>query len=73
MSDLAQKFGWTAVARDPARTIALDSPKGKPLPDAGNEDHWPKTELVIKTREWARGELDDETFNHSMRVFHFGT
>lgn len=73
MSDSAQKFGWTAVPRDPARSIAFDSVKAKPLPDAGDEDHWPTSALVRKTREWARGELDAETFNHSMRVYHFGT
>lgn len=73
MSDQVERYGWTAVARDPRQSVDVGNAKSSPIEHAGSESHWPSSDLVRKTRAWVRDELDDETFHHSMRVYHFGT
>ena len=69
-----EAYGWTAVPRDlptllrtqsqalgPAKTISISSIA---LPD---------TPLAKAVYEYAKKELPIEVFNHSMRVFYYGT
>lgn len=63
--------GWTGVPAD-AGAIFVDQ-ISKPEHLSIEEVKFPGEELVVaKTAEYAKGVLDPETFNHSMRVYYYG-
>jgi cyanamide hydratase len=63
--------GWTAVPRSQSKIIAeLEEPK--PADIDVNEIRVPDSEVARKTYEYAKRELPEKTFNHSMRVYYYG-
>jgi hypothetical protein len=72
MSDKIEEYGWSAVVRDPK--ILLDGKPyiNAPTPILVKDIPFPTDEIVKKVQEYARTELIEQTFNHSMRVYYFG-
>ncbi|KAF1982211.1 cyanamide hydratase [Aulographum hederae CBS 113979] len=71
MSDSITQYGWTAVPRSEEQLLALiDSSNTKPIDIS--DLPFPTGELVDHVMEYAKKELTEETFNHSMRVYHYG-
>lgn len=65
--------GWTAQPRDVS--VFLGDKKGlkKPVPQTVDSITFPTTPLAKAVLEYAKRELREETFNHSMRVYYYGT
>lgn len=68
------KHGWTAVPRD-ANTIFGEKPFiHEPTALSVDEIPFPKDDpLVVKVQEYVKHQLAAPTYNHSMRVYYFGT
>lgn len=66
-----EEYGWAAVPRDRSNIPSKASCEATATP-VEFEAIWPKTEVVKKAEEWAKGRLPKETFNHSLRVYCFG-
>ena len=64
--------GWSPVPRDLDVLLGGKSCIRQPRPITVDEIPLPKTELVEKVTEYVKKELREETFNHSMRVYHYG-
>ena len=73
MSDVIRLYGWAAKPRDPA--VFLDGNKNikEPEPQSVESITLPDSPIAKAVLEHARKELSAETFNHSMRVFYYGT
>jgi hypothetical protein len=73
MGNPTSTHGWTAVPRD--TSILLNGKKNvrDPQPVAVYSLPLPETALAMKVLEYAQKELSKETFNHSMRVYCYGT
>jgi len=73
-----QPFGWTAVPRDPDvllqdhPTASGASPKRDPALTF-EAVPFPTSPLIEKTHEFAKETLSEPTFNHSSRVYIYGT
>ena len=67
-----QKYGWTALPRDP-KILLAGLTTGSQASDFESAAALPDTELVRKSREFVRKHLNEPTFNHSMRVYVYGT
>jgi hypothetical protein len=67
-----EEFGWTAVPRNRSN---IPSAKDADTRAAFviSADIWPNTQVVKKAQEYARKELLRETYNHSLRVYCYGT
>jgi hypothetical protein len=64
--------GWTAVPRSQSKIIAdLEDPK--PANIVVEDIQVPDSDVARKTYEYAKKELPEKTFNHSMRVYYYGT
>lgn len=72
MQDAINAYGWTALPRDPE--IILNGKKNinDPKPQTVNSINLPSTPLAKAVLEFARNELSEQTFNHSMRVYYYG-
>jgi cyanamide hydratase len=71
MSDPLETYGWTAVPRSQSKL--LDSVKPKPATKITTSDITvPSSPVVQKVYEYAKAQLPEQTFNHSMRVFYYG-
>jgi len=69
MSD--DKYGWAAVPRAQKQLLSTaDLSKTTPL-DA-SEVSIPASALARQVYDYAKAELSEETFNHSMRIFYYG-
>lgn len=70
MADWIATHGWTAVPRDAS---ALNG-QLKAAPEAVTVDNvsLPDSSLAKEVLKYAKKELREETFNHSMRVFYYG-
>jgi len=73
-----QKYGWTALPRDAAVLLSALPSKPSQAPDfnirtlfdfSGSQDN----ELLKKCNEFAKKTLNDPTYNHSMRVYVYGS
>ncbi len=73
MVDSVTSHGWTAVPRDASILLTSVGNVGNIEPVKVNEVWLPDTEQARKVLEYARRELTEETFNHSMRVYYYGT
>lgn len=40
--------------------------------DLDFEKDWPNTDVVRKAQEYIKAQLSLETYNHSIRVYHYG-
>ena len=71
MTDPITLHGWTALPRDPATLLkGKQNPSPKPL--TVDDIELPSTHLAKEVLEYAKRELNEQTFNHSMRVFYYG-
>lgn len=67
-----QEHGWGTVAQDPEVYLKGKSNIHEPSPVTVAQIGMPQTELVRKVQEYAKKELREETYNHSMRVYYYG-
>jgi len=73
-SDPVAVHGWTAVPRDPNAILGGKEYIHKPQPLLVKDIKFPSDDpLVVKAQEYAREKLAPQTYNHSMRVYYFGT
>ena len=71
MSIGKELHGWTAVPRDPALLLKnKSSAELKPLTVDGIS--LPESSLAKEALAYAKMELNEQTFNHSMRVYYYG-
>ncbi|KAI9761610.1 MAG: hypothetical protein M1840_001750 [Geoglossum simile] len=70
--DPTREYGLTALPRD--LKVLLNGAKNNKDPVAVMVDdiHLPDTPLARKVVDYARNELQEQTFNHSMRVYYYG-
>ena len=73
MADPVPTYGWTALPRDPSVILHGKENVKDPQPVKVADVQLPDTDLAKKVLEYARKELREETFNHSMRVYYYGT
>ena len=64
--------GWTAVPRPLKGFLELVEEKDT-KPYTIQEIDVPSSTVAVKTIEYTRTELPEKTFNHSMRVFFYGS
>lgn len=72
MANAVEQYGWTAVLRDPAgmlRDTKTSDLRPLTISDVKEAD----TPLAKAIKDYAKAELPTQTFNHSMRVYHYGT
>lgn len=71
MSDEKAVHGWTAVPRD---TAILLRDVNKIDSTALTVEHilLPQSRLAKEVMAYAKKELNEQTFNHSMRVYYYG-
>ena len=72
MTAKSEEFGWTAVPRNRSNVPSADNVKTQDVTVIVG-DIWPNTGLVTKANEYAKHELSQETYNHSLRVYCYGT
>ena len=71
MSDPLETYGWTAVPRSQSKF--LDSVKPKPATKITTSDITvPSSPVAQKVYEYAKAQLPEKTFNHSMREYYYG-
>ena len=63
--------GWTAVPRDPS-VLLKDSSASEPKLWTVDEIALPDSPLAKEVLAYAKRELNEQTFNHSMRVYYYG-
>jgi cyanamide hydratase len=63
--------GWAAVSRSFKKSLA-EVDKNKQAELTVDEAPPPDTDLARKTRAFAKEQLPEKTFNHSMRVWYYG-
>lgn len=69
-----KEYGWTAVPCDlKQKASALKKPNKASLPQLVKDIPLPNTAIAQSVLEYAEAELPKPTFNHSMRVFYYGT
>jgi hypothetical protein len=63
--------GWAAVPRSFSKSLA-DVDKNKQAEMSVQEATPPSTDVAKRTHEFAKQQLPEKTFNHSMRVWYYG-
>ncbi|MCJ1402211.1 hypothetical protein MMC11_005431 [Xylographa trunciseda] len=67
------EHGFTAVPRDVDDKILKGAKNMEdPVPLSTNDIDFPAEFLVQKIQEYAKAHLNEQTFNHSMRVYYYG-
>lgn len=70
-NDHLTRNGWAAVPRDFTKSLAnIDKNTHAEL--SVKNVTLPESEIVRKTYEFAKEQLPEKTFNHSMRVVYYG-
>lgn len=64
-----EEYGWGAVPINPKEF----APTKAPTPQLVKDTPLPDTQVAKAALEYAKAELPAHTFNHSMRVFYYGT
>ncbi|KAI0299707.1 cyanamide hydratase [Multifurca ochricompacta] len=77
VNDPVTFYGFTAVPRDPDFLFkdhpTASGPKPKQDPFTVTDFPLPHSELVRKVREFVKAALTEQTYNHSHRVYVYGT
>jgi cyanamide hydratase len=68
-----EKYGWTAVPRQISLLLEQSQASGDAPAVSVSSISLPSTALSKAVQEYAQRELPVETYNHSMRVFHYGS
>lgn len=63
--------GWAEVPRSFTKSLA-EVDKNKQAELSVSDASPPSTDLAKKIRDFAKQELPEKTFNHSMRVWYYG-
>jgi cyanamide hydratase len=63
--------GWGAVSRSFTKSLA-DVDKSKQAELSIDEVSQPSTDIAKKTFAFAKAQLPEKTFNHSIRVWYYG-
>lgn len=72
-TDTVGLHGWTAVPVDADAIFEGKPYLNEPTPVSLSDIAWPSDDpIVAKVQEYAKEKLPIETYNHSMRVFHWG-
>lgn len=69
--DSVEKYGWTSVPHDQSVLLRDVSP-WNPADYTIADIHVPNSEIVTKVTEYAKEQLPEQVFNHSMRVYYYG-
>ena len=72
MVESIKGYGWTAVSRDPSIFLASRDNSKEPATQSIQDIHQPQTALANAVTAYAKRELSEQTFNHSMRVYYYG-
>ena len=64
--------GWTAVSRAQSKILSKVDPNS-PAKFKVDDIELPGSDVVKKTHKYAKERLPEETFNHSMRVYYYGS
>lgn len=72
MTDLIREHGWTPQPRDPITALRKTGGATDPAPQAISNTNFPVTPLCADIMKYAKTELPEATFNHSMRVYYYG-
>lgn len=67
------EYGWTAQSCDPSQWGGDKKNNIDPVPQLCSQVPLPNTPLVKAAMDHVKAELPEHTFNHSMRVFYYGT
>lgn len=67
-----ETYGWTAQPRDVSVFLGDKKVLNEPVSQTVDNISLPATPLAKAALEYARKELSEETFNHSMRVYYYG-
>ncbi|TGO80337.1 hypothetical protein BELL_0009g00230 [Botrytis elliptica] len=68
-----ESYGWTSVPASLSKLIQSSPSASNPASALQLSDlPFPTSSLVKSVQEYARSELPQETFHHSMRVYHYG-
>lgn len=66
-----EEFGWTAVPRNRSNIPSEQEAKA-PSVEVEFGTIWPQTQLIVSATKYAKVNLPQETFNHSLRVYCYG-
>jgi len=72
MADPIELYGFTAVPRSLSKLLETTA-GNPPAKVAAKEIAVPDSEIARKVYAYAKEHLSEQTFNHSMRVFYYGT
>ncbi|KAL8940803.1 MAG: hypothetical protein Q9216_002629 [Gyalolechia sp. 2 TL-2023] len=72
MSTATDPYGWAAKPRDVSELLHGKKNNQNPQPQTVASIDFPDTPLANSVLEYAKKELNTETFNHSMRVYYYG-
>ncbi len=67
-----KEYGWSALSCDPKEWGGIKKYNKPPVPQLCSDVPLPDTAIVKAAMEYAKKELPEHTFNHSMRVFYYG-
>ncbi|KAF2473850.1 cyanamide hydratase [Lindgomyces ingoldianus] len=71
-SEELASHGWMSVPRSQLKTLA-HATRNSPAKVSVDDITLPNSSLVKQTLEFAKKELPKQTFNHSMRVYYYGS
>jgi cyanamide hydratase len=74
MADEVQANGWTAVPVSGKQIIEARGQISPPAPVKVEDIHFPSEDpIIVEAQSFAKQHLSLEAYNHSMRVFYWGT
>ncbi|KAJ5771011.1 uncharacterized protein N7511_003062 [Penicillium nucicola] len=65
-------YGLTAVPASSTKLLTNNKPPQAPIPIPVHKTPIPNTPLAQRINSYARHHLREETYNHSLRVYHYG-
>lgn len=71
MANNNETYGWTAVPRSQPAFFSSHKPQ-EAKPVKVSELETPSGPVMRQVQEYAKKNLPEETYNHSMRVFYYG-
>ena len=69
---ILETHGWTAQPRSVSTFLGDKKGLQATVPQTVNSIPLPSTSLAKAVLDYAKQELKEETFNHSMRVYYYG-
>lgn len=72
MPNPIEEYGFAALPRDPSLILKGKKYNTEPRPISIEDVKIPDTPLAKEVQDYAKRELREETYNHSMRVYYYG-